>query len=223
MDENYSVYIHTNKINNKKYIGLTGKQPEQRWSNGKHYNHSTHFNRAIQKYGWDNFEHEIVKTHLTAEEASELEKELIKKYDTTNMEHGYNLDSGGSRTTHSNETKEKIRKAITGIKRSDKTKEKLRKAAIGNKNSVGKHHTEEARQKNREAHIGKTHTLSEEAKLKISLSQKTRKEIICVELNLEFHSVGATAKYFGTAQGNISQALTGRSKTCLGYHWKYKQ
>jgi predicted GIY-YIG superfamily endonuclease len=63
----YSVYIHINKSNNKKYIGITSQKPEKRWGNGKNYKKNTYIRRAIDKYGWDNFEHIILKTNLSSE------------------------------------------------------------------------------------------------------------------------------------------------------------
>ena len=49
--DNYSVYMHINKINNKKYVGITSRKPEVRWQNGTAYNRNPHFNAAIEKYG----------------------------------------------------------------------------------------------------------------------------------------------------------------------------
>ena len=223
MERTYLVYIHTNKTNNKKYIGITGqKTPNDRWHNGTNYYHNQHFRSSIKKYGWDNFEHEIYATGLTGEEASELEKELISKYKTTDDNYGYNLDSGGSRTTHSEETRRKMSQSALGRKVSEETREKLRIASTGNKNSVGKKQTEEAKQKNREAHLGKTHALTEEQKMHIMYGHKSRKEVVCIETGMEFPSIGQAAKYAKTSQGAISGVLSGRSKTAGGYHWRLK-
>lgn len=87
--KDYCVYIHTNKINGKKYVGQTCQEPEKRWKNGKGYHNNIYFTRAIQKYGWDNFEHEIIKCNLTKEEADDIEKLLIKELNTLNP-NGYN-------------------------------------------------------------------------------------------------------------------------------------
>lgn len=88
MDKSYYVYIHTNKINGKQYVGMTKLKPNERWENGNGYRRQKHFYKDIQKYGWDAFEHEIVKEGLSKEEAKQLESELIKKSNTNND--GYN-------------------------------------------------------------------------------------------------------------------------------------
>lgn len=63
--------------------------------NGKGYLNNKHFTNAINKYGWDNFKHEIIQDNLTEEEAQILERELIEKYNTFDSEFGYNRTSGG--------------------------------------------------------------------------------------------------------------------------------
>lgn len=88
--------MHRNKINDKKYIGITcRKKPEHRWGkNGNSYKGQI-FKTAIDKYGWDNFDHIILYKNLCAEDAYEKEKELIELYKTNQKEYGYNLSTGG--------------------------------------------------------------------------------------------------------------------------------
>lgn len=91
----YSVYIHTNKINNKKYVGITKQEPKKRWRyQGIGYKGQRFYN-AIQKYGWDNFDHDVLFTNLTKEKAEEIEVDLIAKYKTLNSDFGYNVHRGG--------------------------------------------------------------------------------------------------------------------------------
>lgn len=94
-ERNYVVYMHTSP-SGKRYIGITCRRPIRRWGgNGYGYIKNEYFWRAIQKYGWDNFSHEILYTNLTKEEAKQKEIELIAFYDLTNPNKGYNITPGG--------------------------------------------------------------------------------------------------------------------------------
>ena len=97
----YTVYKHTNNQNGKVYIGITSKKPEYRWNSGKNYSNNEHFFSAINKYGWDNFSHEILFENLIKEEAEEKEIQLIKEYNSTDENFGYNLSPGGNYTPSS--------------------------------------------------------------------------------------------------------------------------
>jgi len=95
-DKKYSVYRHINNKNNKKYIGITCQKPQNRWGkDGNGYKSQSYFWNAIQKYGWNNFKHEILFEHLTKDEACNKEIELIAKYKTMNRTYGYNRSIGG--------------------------------------------------------------------------------------------------------------------------------
>ena len=61
----YTIYKHTNIINNKSYIGQTCQDVKKRWGNGLGYKTCPIFYQAILKYGWDNFTHEILEENLT--------------------------------------------------------------------------------------------------------------------------------------------------------------
>jgi len=127
----WCVYIHTNKINGKKYVGQTCKKPEIRWNNGVGYKSSTYFFSAIKKYGWNNFDHEIIAENLTKEQADELECFLIKKLKTINAKFGYNLCDGGSRGKQNEATRLKMSQIQKGKKRpprSEEYRKKLSKA-----------------------------------------------------------------------------------------------
>lgn len=159
--------MHENKVNKKKYIGMTGKKPEARWQNGENYKTCIAFRRAIEKYGWDGFDHVVLYTGLTREEACAKEQELIAKYQTTNPEFGYNICAGGGGMVgfhHSEETKQKLREKLSGEnnpnygkKLSPERKEQLRAINKGSK------HTEEHKKKISDALRGR-HYQSEKQK-----------------------------------------------------------
>lgn len=110
MENNYKIYCHLNKINGKRYIGQTKTSVQKRWGhNGYEYIHKSPnslFAKAINKYGWDNFEHQILFENLTKEEANQKEIELIAFYKSNNKNYGYNLTAGGNSNTLNEEQKE---------------------------------------------------------------------------------------------------------------------
>ena len=90
----FTVYKHVNKINGKIYIGITGQNPKKRWAKGLGYK-GMYFYNAIEKYGWDNFEHIIIAEDLSENAATQMEKDLIARYDCRNRSKGYNIEEGG--------------------------------------------------------------------------------------------------------------------------------
>lgn len=93
--EKYCLYVHTNLINNKKYVGVTKREPRKRWDNGHGYYSNKEFYNDILKYGWDNFTHEILLENLSKDEASEMERKYIKEYSSNKKKYGYNHTTGG--------------------------------------------------------------------------------------------------------------------------------
>lgn len=109
----YIVYIYTNKYNNKKYVGMTNQSLKSRRGNNmfSDYRNCTEFYNAIQKYGAEAFNGEVVAEFFRLEEAF-----------------GYNLRSGGRDGKHSDKTKERIGRANKGMIISEEHKEQISKA-----------------------------------------------------------------------------------------------
>lgn len=111
MDKKWCIYIHINKINHKVYIGQTNQLPEKRWNKGLGYKKCPRFYQAIQKYGWNNFEHKILKENLSLEEANYWEEFYITKiYHSNQEQYGYNMTSGGQNKIPNQETLLKMSK-----------------------------------------------------------------------------------------------------------------
>lgn len=108
----FYVYKHTNKTNGKVYIGITSMTPSERWKNGKGYT-SGYFKKAVEKYGWDNFTHEILFDGLTKKQAAQKEIELIALYKSNNPKFGYNLSIGGEKTSLGMRLPEEVKKKIS--------------------------------------------------------------------------------------------------------------
>lgn len=211
----YCIYLHRNKINNKIYIGQTCQKPEYRWNHGEGYKLSPRFYAAIKKYGWENFEHKILYTNLSLEQANILENKLIEQFDTTNINYGYNLDKGGNNKGTNEITKKK--QSVSALLRpivTESTKNKL-------------------------SDIGKGRKRSEETKNKISQAAKIREQerkgrkerpVMCLNTLEIFSSCRKAADWCGLAgtSGISSVCRNGKQKTA-GVHpitkeklkWRY--
>lgn len=113
----HCIYVHVNKENGKCYVGQSINIKE-RWSrSGSRYKDSPRFWKAIQKYGWDSFEHIILEQELTQDEANNREIFWISLLNTTDENCGYNLATGGNNYQsilwQNEEYKEKMHKAFS--------------------------------------------------------------------------------------------------------------
>lgn len=92
------IYSITNKTNGKKYIGMTINSltyrkniHKQDWKLGRKEKY--HIYKAFTKYGWDNFEWEVIETCSSKEELKLREKYWINEFNSYTG--GYNMTLGG--------------------------------------------------------------------------------------------------------------------------------
>ena len=207
MERKYTVYKLTSP-EGKVYIGCTSLRPERRWRFGRKYAYNRDLSNDVEKFGWDNFDHEIVASGLNEDDAFNMEKELIHRYNSTNPERGYNKAIGG--------------KGSLGFHLTEETKRKISEFNIGEKNPrYGKHLSEETKRKISESHRAKHHTKETRYKMSMSRIGKGVKKVLCVETGQIYESVKQAASSAGCDRSNISSACTGPRKTAGGYHWKY--
>lgn len=90
----YAIYIITNTINAKQYVGIA-KNLQARWNQHKSLNKSSpYLHAAIKKHGVDAFIFTHFATAFDRESACLIEQTLIVEHNTK-APHGYNLTDGG--------------------------------------------------------------------------------------------------------------------------------
>lgn len=213
---NYTVYIHIFP-NNKRYIGCTKLKLSDRWRNGKGYKNNKEFLEAVNNFGWDNVKHEIVAENLEYESACILESELIKKYNTTNLEYGFNKSNykgtGGvpvfKGKRHTEETKNKISLSNKNKRLSDEHKNKI--SIIKKQQTQGKDNP----------FFGKRHSESSKEKIRNLKSI----EVCQYDINNNFIRKWNSAKMAGNElhidPSTITKCCKGKVKSIGGFRWKY--
>ena len=234
----FCVYKHTCSKNGKVYIGITSQKPEARWGcEGKGYHKNAYFTNAISKYGWSNFDHEILYNGLTLKEAQQKEIELISLYKSNKREFGYNLSSGGDpgNGTHcSEERKAKIRAGRLGYKCSEETRRKISEA--------NKRRSPELIRKIAESNRGRTpwnkgmagessHShgiaFSEERRLRISEATKGKpkaglnKEVLDTQTGLVYRTANDAAQATGLTVSCIRHQCVRKGK--YSHRFKYNE
>lgn len=174
MKELYGIiYLTTCLVNNKVYVGQTIN-----WQDKSYLGSGTAFVNALKKYGRKNFKRETLKLCYSQAQLDAWETVMVRKYDSTNPEKGYNILPGTANNfgqinpARLPEVQEKIKRKKAGKYKgkncywygkelSDETKKKLSKAAKKrlsdprNNPMYGKKQSEEARQKIANSRKGK--------------------------------------------------------------------
>lgn len=195
----YSVYMHTNKINGKKYVGITSQKPEKRWNNGNGYIHQP-FYKEINKYGWDGFYHEVLFDGLTEEEAKNKESELIEIYKTSSEKYGYNCTIGeleGMRKGNNN--------PFYGKKHTEKYKARMSELAKG---KVFSYETRKRMSRNRKGKcVGKDNV--------------NARKVICLDTGKKYNTLKEASIDTGANQFKISDVCRGKRNKAGGLRWAY--
>lgn len=239
----YKIYKYTNLANGKIYIDQTKHTLEQRAQNGNNYKGSTYFYHAIIKYGWDNFQSEILADNLSLEEANQKEEYYISLFDSTNPKIGYNIRLGGGNSQIADSTrkiisakaieryKDKTKNPMYGKTHSVETIRKMSELKSGKNNPMyGTHMTDDAKLKRQktcqERNISFTHEWSDEERERASirlkeLAKRWSKKVICIEDDLVFDTITLAAKHYGVNKSTLSGHLNGKQKSCKNKHFQF--
>lgn len=209
----YSVYLVTNKVNNKQYVGYTSKTLEVRFNWHCTRKNCRKLRNAIDKYGKHNFKIEILCQFNSVEQALETEAKYIKSMNL--IKTGYNLCEGGFAPKMSEETRQKMSKSHMGKKlppMSQEQKDKISKSRTGLKQS------RESILKGLETKKRNAKPLPPDFGAKISERQRgsnnpSASSVVCVQTGKAFGSVIEAAKEYGLNPTGISHVLNGRNKT----------
>ena len=240
--EEYTVYKHTSP-SGKVYIGITKQTANNRWKNGFGYESSPHFWNAIQKYGWDNFSHEILFSGLPKDKACEEEKRLIAELNATDREFGYNQKLGGELgSSPTKEVREKISQKLKGFYAANPdARTKIAERVTGFR------HSNEAKAKMSESKRGRTFAQTPEWRKHIGEANSARilsdpelyestvnrcrengrkAAIPVVQLDGEkeiarFSNAHEAERETSIPNGNISRCCRGKAKSAGGYKWQY--
>ena len=217
------IYLTTNLINNKKYIGQhTGELNDSYLGSG------VHFLRAVKKYGKENFKKEILEICKTQEELDLAEKKWIKKYNAILDENFYNIAEGGlggnpcAGLTEEQELKR--RRKISEAMKGEKNPFYQKGFHKENHPMWNKHHSEESKKKMRQAKIGKK--LSEEHKQKISQNSTKKKQISMYDKNeifiQNFESLRAVNIFLGLSPKSTYRLRQAINKQKLDHNYYFK-
>lgn len=202
LTKSWTVYVHINKFNGKRYVGITSKKkPEHRWESGGGYVGNPHFYSAIQKYGWDGFNHEIVADGLDFDSAKQMECDLIKECNTQDNAFGYNMTSGGEGTPGYHPSPETRAKLSIARRKENLSEETLKRRSDGLR---GRKFSEEHKRK-----IGDGNSKS------ILMYEKDGTFV------KQFRAARDAELEFGISHSHISQCCHGQRHSAGGYIWQF--
>lgn len=167
------IYLITNQVNGKKYVGQTVKTLDHRFR--QHSVKDTKerspmaIRRAIRKYGKEKFTIVRLCFAKSVEELSTVENQYILMYNTMQYDLGYNRRSGGSRYPVSEQSRALISKANKGRKHSKEFCEHRSQLVSGEGNPFfGRKHSKETLTKIQATKQKNGYVISDETRKKLS-------------------------------------------------------
>lgn len=229
------IYMCTCSGNNKSYIGQAKDVKDRRCEHLSELRGGYHFNQYLQhsydKYNEDSLIWEVLE-YCDEDELDNKEIYWIAYYDT--YKNGFNANEGGRGNRGYKRTEETRKKSSESLKKawaaSDNRRKEFSERMTGDKNPMygktgalnpaygedhsgekggmcGKHHTEEAKELNRQAHLG--------------AKNKNSKPVVCIETNEVFASQGEASRAKHCDSSTINKCCRLIKQTAGGYHWRY--
>lgn len=242
----YEVYLVTNLINGKHYVGITSQGVETRFKEHlweAHKGSKTIFHNALRKYGVENFKLETLESDIPQELAEERERYYIKAYDSYYPSRkGYNMTEGGNGTvgyifteedrkklSESNkgrkfteERNEHLRQVMTGREYKPEWKEALSQSRLGRFTGVnnpfhGKHHSEATKNAIRAHNSG-------DKVIQLDLEGNVVNEFFNLMDAGRWASENVSKARYTTCATRIREVCVSTNKKCTayGYRWQLK-
>lgn len=121
------IYLYTNRITNEHYVGQTSNFMRRRWEHKSCSGGCRKFHQAIEKYGYDNFDFELLdKGEDDEKDWNEVELYYINKYESNVDGKGYNMLKPCI-SKNRNKMGENISNSLRGRKLTDDAKERISK------------------------------------------------------------------------------------------------
>ena len=224
------IYLTTNLVNGKKYIGQhNGSIKDNYLGSG------VLLVKAIEKYGKENFKKEILE-ECDITELDEKEKYWIAYYNALEDENFYNLSKGGQKgdgweaarrffQRHPEKAQEIYQKNYQNLKEwrknnPDKVKENIEKMIQGSRDYYNAH-PEKRKEIVDKLQIAKEkwqkeHPEEVQQQIKNFIkagSDANSQKIKCINTGEIFPSISEAARHYNTYQTNISKVLKGERKS----------
>ena len=221
----FYVYCHTSP-SGKKYVGIS-INPKKRWGSGRGYKKNYRFWRAINKYGWDNIQHDILASDLTEQEAVEMEKKLVAEWNLTDFEYGYNLREGGdgSLSEYSRSLMSKSRIGNTNAKGKTPSDEVRSRISLSLKKYYSEHPNPMQGRKRAVNPIAKEPKPKKPPRDLFGENNPSAKPVRQLSLDgqvvNEFSYATKAARELNIDLSSIIKCCRGKAKQCGGYCWEY--
>lgn len=193
------IYLWTNLVNGKKYVGQT-QCFGQRMARYRCGYRKTNIEKAIHEYGIENFDIVVLERDVPLDMLNEREQYWIDCYQTYDEKYGYNVQRYARSNRGYKHTQEWRDKFSTTLKDKWANDEEYRKFWSDKMSGENNYFYGKKLCGDKNGHATK---------------------VRCVELDKIYTTVKEASDKTGTSRQNISHALNGRQETAGGYHWEY--